>query len=119
MNCSHSPEGYYLDIININPVYKLCYSPCKTCKTLGNENEHNCLDCKNGYNYEMKLGNGKNCYEQCTYYYYVDKNINVNYCTLNYKCPEYYDKLIDPKRECVFNCSQDDLYKFEFKKKML
>ena len=113
LNCSRSPEGYYLDKI----VYKLCFSTCKTCNILGNEDEHNCLDCKNGYNYEMKYEHGKNCYEQCSYYYYVDKNINVNYCTLNDKCPEYYDKLIEPKRECAFNCSQDDLYKFEFKKK--
>ena len=33
--------------------------------------------------------------------------------------PEYYDKLIEPKRECAFNCSQDDLYKFEFKKNVI
>ena len=42
LNCSKSPEGYYLD----NSVYKLCYLSCKTCNKSGNETEHNCIECK-------------------------------------------------------------------------
>ena len=36
--------------------------------------------------------------------------VAVDICTSDYECPSYYDKLIEDKRECVFNCSKDELY---------
>ena len=62
----------------------------------------------------------------CSFYHYniTDKNI-INkykyeysyYCTETGKCPEIYNKLIEDKKECVDRCEEDDIYKYEFKKK--
>ena len=59
LNCSKSPEGYYLD----NSVYKLCYTSYKTCNISGNETEHNCIECKDRYNFSQNIYSYKNCYE--------------------------------------------------------
>ena len=91
LNCSQSPEGYYLD----QGLYKLCYPTCKTCKTEGNATEHNCTECKSKYNNEVNFLDYKNCY---------------------ILCPDDYDKLIENKSECVSNCSKDNIYKYEFRK---
>ena len=115
LNCSISPEGYYLDYLNLT--YKLCYLTCKNCNISGNEIEHNCIECKNGYNYEYHFELYKNCYNNCSYYYYFDENKNQSICTNNYICPKDYDKLIEDKRECVFNCSKNKYYRYEFQKK--
>ena len=58
LNCSKSPEGYYLDI----SFYKLCYLSCKTCNISGNETQHNCIECKDGY-FSKYIDLYKNCYE--------------------------------------------------------
>ena len=89
LNCSQSPEGYYLD----QGLYKLCYPTCKTCKTAGNATEHNCTECKSKYNNEVNFLDYKNCY---------------------ILCPDDYDKLIENKSEYVSNCSKDNIYKYEF-----
>ena len=115
LNCSTLLEGYYFDYENLT--FKLCYLTCKSCNISGNETEHNCIECKNGYNYEENFELYKNCYYNCSYYYYFDENNNKSICTSNYKCPNNYDKLIENKRECVFNCSKDQIYKYEFQKK--
>ena len=114
-NCSKSPEGFYLD--NIIYVYKYCHFSCKKCDIYGDEEEHNCVECKGNYNYEMLFDKYKNCYEICPIYFYYDENDNKYYCTKNAICPTYYDKLIEPKNECVSNCTKDDIYKYEFRKK--
>ena len=46
IKCYNSLEGYYLD----NNKYKPCYHLCKKCKQEGNEFNHNCEECKEGYN---------------------------------------------------------------------
>ena len=38
-------------------------------------------------------------------------------CTNTEECPIKYDKLIPIKRECVDDCSKDDIYRYEFRKK--
>ena len=48
-----------------------------------------------------------NCYIECPFYHYL------NYCTINNKCENEYNKLILDKKECVKNCSLDDEYKFQ------
>ena len=48
-NCYNELEGYYLDI----NIYKKCYYSCKSCKIGGNNNNHNCLECKNFFNYKL------------------------------------------------------------------
>ena len=99
-NCSKSPEGYFLDIKNL--VYKPCYQSCKKCYISGNDIQHNCIECKYDNDNKINFGTYKNCYDS-----FIE----------NFICPEIYDKLIEAKKECVSNCSKDEIYKYEFKKK--
>ena len=66
INCSKLPEGYYLDEENL--VYKKCYFSCKKCNISGNESEHNCLECRFNYNFEIHYESYKNCYSNCSFY---------------------------------------------------
>ena len=61
INCFEEIKGYYLDESDWK--YKPCYESCKVCKTNGNANQHNCVECKENYGYEIKLSNSdyKNC----------------------------------------------------------
>ena len=57
-----------------------------------------------------------NCsYKPCKYYHYYDKE--NYYCTEEKKCPNNYNKIIEEKKECIDDCSKDNKYKYEFKKK--
>ena len=112
LNCSKSPEGYYLD--NKDYAYKLCFSSCKNCEKPGNEISHNCKECKYGYNYELHFEIYKNCYIDCSFYHYY--NDNISFCTKSQECPDEFNKLIEDKRECVSNCKKDNYYKYEFRK---
>ena len=97
LNCSKSPQGFYLDISEQdNHVYKLCYETCKKCNISGNDTRHNCIECKDDYMNETIFDIYKNCYKSC---------------------PNDYDKLIENKSECVSDCIQDDIFQFEFRKK--
>ena len=114
-NCSISTEGYYYD--NISSVYKLCYKSCQKCDKVGDDNEHNCIECKHEYNFEINFDVYKNCYDNCTYYHYYDESKNISLCTSNFQCPKHYEKLIEEKKTCVTNCTEDNIYKYEFQKK--
>ena len=57
--------------------------------------------------------NDTNCYENCSYYYYFD-DLHIHHCTEDEKCPENKSKLILEKRECISDCSKDNLYKYEY-----
>ena len=73
INCYKKIEGYYLEN---NSIFKQCYERCNSCDKKGDEQNHNCLACKNGYNYQKLNRNYKNCYDSCEYYYYIDKSNN-------------------------------------------
>ena len=111
-NCTKSPEGYYLDN---DYIYKLCYLSCKTCDSSGNEEEHNCKECKYGFNFEIKFELYKNCYDNCSFYHYYVESESIIYCTKSEECPNDYSKLIEDKKECVSTCSKGDNYKYEFR----
>ena len=64
-----------------------------------------------------KYSKFKNCFSICLYYYYFDEIKNITFCTTDFQCPLYYDKLIEEKRQCVFNCNISENYKYEFQKK--
>ena len=64
INCYNNPEGYYLD----NNLYKKCYYTCKRCNTIGNNINHNCIECNDNYRFIINKNNYINCYENCTYY---------------------------------------------------
>ena len=113
--CPSAPDGYYLDKNDLN--YKLCYFSCKKCDKGGNELYHNCLECNFNYNYTYLLNSYKNCYINCSYYFYCDKNSSDCFCTENYTCPYDYNKYIQEKNECTDRCEKDNKYKFEFRKR--
>ena len=114
IDCYKSPEGYYLDKNNNEPFYKPCYESCKTCNVSGNETYHNCSECKLNY-FELNFQHSKNCYENCTFYHYLEHKTNIYYCTESFECPENYNKLIYDKKECIDKCDEDDEYIYEFK----
>ena len=94
-----------------------CYESCKTCDVYGNITIHNCIECNDNYTYELNISNYKNCYNICPYYYYKDIISNKTYCTYNLSCPKNYQKLIENKNECINNCDNDEIYKYEFRNK--
>ena len=107
------PEGYYFD----SNIYKKCYVSCKNCNIAGNIDNHNCNECNDNYPYEIIRTDYKNCYNNCPYYYYIDKATYNKYCTESQACPLNYYKLITEKNECVNKCDDDGTYKFEFENK--
>ena len=104
INCYNQPDGYYLDI----DLYKKCYHTCKTCNVNGNNSTHNCLKCNKNFLFGIKINNYFNCYENCSYYYYLDNEFNF-LCTINSSCPEEYPKLIENKMECVKYTIEDKI----------
>ena len=105
INCSnYIPSGFVFD----NFTYKACYSTCKECLKVGDNYNHQCLSCIDNH-----YLNNTNCISNCSYYYYFDDS-HVGHCTEERKCPENKTKLIKEKRECIENCSNDNIYKFEY-----
>jgi hypothetical protein len=64
-----SQTQYYLDI----NIYKLCYSTCETCNTIGDINDHKCTSCHSTY--FPKADNTSSCFTGAQDYYYLDLNI--------------------------------------------
>ena len=113
--CHKSLDGYYIDYNDL--FYKPCYSSCKKCKINGNITNHNCIECANDYKYELDDIYFINCYNICSYYFYYDIDKNKSYCTAKFECPENYRYLIPAKNECIYNCRNDIIYKYEYNKK--
>ena len=110
IKCYKLTEGYYLDIID--SVYKKCYDSCKYCDKNGNELMHNCLECKDDYNYTIQYEKYKNCYVNCSYYYYFDDDKNKLFCTQEMNCTGKYNKLIFGTNQCIDECNKINKYKF-------
>ena len=108
INCYKNLEGYYLD----NKIYKKCFPTCKSCNEYGTENNNKCTECINTHEFKDYLGNDKNCYEKCDYYYYFD-SLNKFHCIEN--CPVNYNKFIYSKKQCIDNCEKDNKFKYEYK----
>ena len=70
--CYNNPDGYYLD----NNIYKQCYYTCKKCNISGTKEFHNCIECNDNFSIEIKHNNYINCYENCSYYHYIDDEYN-------------------------------------------
>ena len=49
INCHQTPNGFYFNYINTNPILKSCYFSCKKCDKEGTEAYHNCLECSSDY----------------------------------------------------------------------
>ena len=89
VKCYKDPLGYYLDI----NIYKKCYYTCKQCDIKGNNITHNCIKCNDKYKYGINTNNYFNCYDNCTYYFFVDNEDN-HICTNNQSCPNEYPILL-------------------------
>ena len=97
-DCYKDIEGYYLD--KNESLFKKCYKSCYTCEIKGNNLTHNCLQCNNNFPIKVNHSNYFNCYKECTYYHFFDKE-NYYHCTINSSCPEEYPELIEEKNECI------------------
>ena len=106
-----TPLGYYLDINE--KIFKKCYLFCESCYGERNETYNNCVKCKNHFKFYNNSENIINCYPICNNYYYFNES-NIFHCTENLKCPEKYNKLILDKGNCIDECKNDDIYKYEY-----
>ena len=50
----------------------------------------------------------------CTNYIYYNLTSNFFHCTNKKECPDDYNKLIKEKKQCIDNCENDPIYKYEF-----
>ena len=98
-NCYKNPKGYYLD--KNDSVYKKCYNTCETCDLNGNYLNHNCIKCNDNFPINIKYNNLSNCYQNCTFYYFFDKDNYNFHCTVNSSCPEEYPILNETNNECI------------------
>ena len=107
--CFEKPNCYFDTYSN---QLKECFQKCKSCDTGGDEINHNCKECADGYKFLNELNN-KNCYEKCNYYYYFDAN-NKYQCTQIRSCPQNYNKLIPNDGKCIDECKKDNNYSYEY-----
>ena len=112
INCSNSDEGYYLD--NDDLIYKSCYPSCKSCKGKGDEINHNCILCKEGYIPYDNYLNELNCILNCSNYIYYNNITNNYHCTNSLQCPKNTNKLIPNEYKCIDECKNDFNYKYEY-----
>ena len=107
--------GYYLD--NNDNYYKQCYNTCSKCSSNGDENNHNCNECKEGYDLIIRQDLYSNCEPKCynSYHYFNQENKYI--CLNSLICPENYNKLIEELGECIDDCSKISNYQYEFRKK--
>ena len=66
----------------------------------GNYINHNCIECNEDFPFEIIKNDYLNCYENCTFYYFFDKENNYQ-CTSNSSCPNEYPMLKKNKKECI------------------
>ena len=113
-NCYKQLDKYYLD--KNYKVFKQCYKSCQTCNQSGWDSQHNCLSCDSEHSLALQNGNYLNCYSNCSYYFYFDRNNKFN-CRENFTCPIDYDLIVPEIGQCVKFCNETGNYKYEFRKK--
>ena len=110
-NALEELEGYYYN----NNYFYPCYKSCNKCSNGGDDDNHNCEQCRNNYNKLLNENvNENNCYLNCNdNYYYFDSN-NIYKCTTTKQCPDGQNKLIRDKNKCIDSCIKDNKYKIEY-----
>ena len=115
IKCYKDPPKYYLKY-GIQK-YSQCYSSCDKCYGPGNEHFHNCSVCDSNHEFEIiqnKNGHvAKNCYVNCSYYYYFDNDKYL--CTEIAKCPPPFNFIIAGTKQCVKSCSETAGYFKQFR----
>ena len=114
-NCyNYAPQYYFFD--KLNKRFSQCYSTCRTCNEKGDENNHKCLECKDGlYNYKE----GEKCLANCNNTDYPQNfitNDNFRVC-LSFKCnyKDSYRNLVQLhfsslENKCVIDCNSNEYY---------
>ena len=82
------------------------------------ETNNKCIECNANSRYLYDFENDKNCYKICPFYYYFDSE-NKYHCTETNACPNGYKYLIEPKKRCIDNCENDNIYKYPYYNKCL
>ena len=119
INCYHEPEEYYLEKINGKFMYKHCYHSCKYCINGGDKFNHNCTSCNNKNSFSIPFENNEifndtyytsyinftimNCYPECMYNYYFDKDYNYT-CLSKPGCPKDAILFVEGSNQCVKTC---------------
>ena len=94
------PEGYYI-YNKKDRIIAQCHENCKTCNKKEDENNNNCITCKNGYFFEEG-----NCVTECKYNSYIDENgNNICTCSSNIKCKECSEESL--KDDLCISCNNE------------
>ena len=92
------PEGYYI-YNNKEKIIDKCHENCKTCNKKEDENNNNCITCKNGFFFE-----DGNCVVSCKHNSYIDDNGNkICTCSSNIKCKECSEESL--KKGLCISCN--------------
>ena len=83
--------------------YEKCYPTCKTCSGPGDVIHHNCITCRDNFQFDPSTSG--NCVELCQFYWFIDPETNQFTCTTEEKCPETLPYLTDINKGCVEECS--------------
>ena len=113
IDCYNTPEKYYLNGNQFEP----CFNSCRYCTSDGDYSLQFCTECDVNYTFGVLMNeidtksvtnrydpDLRNCYENCTYYFYFDENNNYH-CTEEPKCPYNYQRRIENETRCVKNCT--------------
>ena len=105
IKCYQDPTKYYFN--NETQKYHPCYDSCQECYGEGNLDFHNCSVCDSNNTFaiikNISGNETKNCYENCTYYYYFYDGNKYN-CTEKDECPQEFSYLVVDIKECVSSC---------------
>ena len=103
-NITTKPKNYILKTGATE--FEACYPSCETCNEIGDDTNHKCTTCKNGY---TNSPDSNKCQLFCADYFYYD-NDNQIQCTT--QCQEDYSKLIDSSTRCINKCGDLNLYEY-------
>ena len=98
--CTKCFEGYYLD--NKSNTCELCYTKCETCYEHGDDQNNNCIKCKN----ENEVIDNGNCVEAWEKKYKTEKNYcepckdECASCENGYSCTTCKDGYYNHTNEC-------------------
>ena len=93
VKCYKDPIGYYLD--KNESLYKKCFYTCKECEKKGDNITHNCLICDDNYPYEINISIYSNCYDNYSYYNYLNDEKDDNYIINSTYLKKYSTLLVD------------------------
>ncbi len=110
MNNKTKPSRFYFNAENKD--YEQCYERCASCEYGGNDNNNNCTSCDTGFILNQDLINITNCVVKCPYYHY--NYYGAYKCSSTFLCPQDYNLLIEEKNKCTNNCSNDDIFKYQY-----